>query len=120
MLALPATAGSFLAWNQAVLHWGGRASRLATAPRISAAFEFQRADQPAFNRPLLNPARLPSFTERLGLIAKQVLQYRHMYPLSSDVEQIATNLRDRFMPEVIANAAETQPLGRFPAATSAG
>ena len=118
--ALPATAGSFLAWNQAVLHWGGRASRLATAPRISAAFEFQRADQPAFNRPLLNPARLPSFTERLGLIAKQVLQYRHMYPLSSDVEQIATNLRDRFMPEVIANAAETQPLGRFPAATSAG
>jgi hypothetical protein len=118
--ALPATAGSFLAWNQAVLHWGGRASRLAATPRISAAFEFQRADQPAFNLPLLNPARLPSFTERLGLIAKQVLQYRHMYPLSPDVERIALNLRDRFMPEVVAMAESAQPRGHLPAATSAG
>lgn len=102
--ALPATAGSFLAWNQAVLHWGGRASRLANAPRISAAFEFQRADRPAFNSPLLEPGRLPTFTERLGLIGKQVLQYRHMYPLAPDVEAVATDLRDRFMPEVVANA----------------
>jgi ectoine hydroxylase-related dioxygenase (phytanoyl-CoA dioxygenase family) len=31
--ALPAPAGSLLAWNQAVLHWGGRASRLAEGPR---------------------------------------------------------------------------------------
>ena len=118
--ALPATAGSFLAWNQAVLHWGGRASRLATEPRISVAFEFQRADRPAFNQPLLNPSRLPSFTERLGLIGKQVLQYRHMYPLAPEVEQTATDLRDRFMPEVIANAGGTQPTGRSPAATSVG
>lgn len=118
--ALPATAGSFLAWNQAVLHWGGRASRLASTPRISAAFEFQRADRPAFNQPLLDPSRLPSFTERLGLIGKQALQYRHMYPLTPDVEQTAVDLRDRYMPEVIANAGGTQPLGRFPAATSPG
>lgn len=116
--ALPATAGSFLAWNQAVLHWGGRASRLATEPRISVAFEFQRADRPAFNQPLLDPSRLPSFSERLGLIGKQVLQYRHMYPLAPDVEAIAVDLRDRFMPEVIANAP--QPRGLFPAATSTG
>lgn len=118
--ALPATAGSFLAWNQAVLHWGGRASRLATAPRISAAFEFQRADRPAFNQPLLDPSRIPSFTERLGLIGKQVLQYRHMYPLAPEVERTAVELRDRFMPEVIANAGGGQPSGRRPAATSAG
>ncbi|MET0593184.1 MAG: phytanoyl-CoA dioxygenase family protein, partial [Polyangiaceae bacterium] len=43
--ALPATAGSLLAWNQGVLHWGGRASRLAAGPRSSAAFEFQRGDK---------------------------------------------------------------------------
>src|SRR5688572_8966451 len=77
--ALPATAGSMLAWNQAVLHWGGRASSLAAGPRASAAFEFQRGDKPPFNQPLLDPMRLPPFHERLGLIGKQVLQYQHMY-----------------------------------------
>lgn len=118
--ALPATAGSFLAWNQAVLHWGGRASRLANQPRVSAAFEFQRADRPAFNQPLLDPLRTPSFTERLGLIGKQVLQYRHMYPLAPDIEDVALDLRERFMPEVFANAAGAQPPGRLPAETSAG
>jgi hypothetical protein len=96
--ALPATPGSLLAWNQGVLHWGGRASRLAKAPRASAAFEFQRGDKPPFNQPLLNPARTPPFQERLGLIGKQVLQYQHMYPLAPDVQRIAELLRDRFMP----------------------
>lgn len=96
--ALPATAGSLLAWNQAVLHWGSRGSRLGEAPRISAAFEFQRGDHAPFNSPLLDPGRLPSFTERLGLIGKQVLQYRHMYPLSDDVAAVATTLFDSYMP----------------------
>lgn len=98
--ALPATAGSMLAWNQAVLHWGSRGSRLGTGPRISAAFEFQRADRPAFNNPLLDPHRVPPFSERLGLIGKQVLQYRHMYPLPDDVAAIATTLFEQYMPGV--------------------
>jgi hypothetical protein len=96
--ALPASAGSVLAWNQAVLHWGGRASRQATEPRVSAAFEFQRGDKPAFNTPLLDPRKTPPFRQRLGLIAKQVLQYKHMYPLTADVARLAESLRDRFMP----------------------
>lgn len=98
--AVPATAGSLMAWNQAVLHWGGRGSRMGEAPRISAAFEFQRADRPAFNIPLLDPGRLPTFGERLGLIGKQVLQYRHMYPLGDDLAAIANSLVERFMPQV--------------------
>lgn len=98
--ALPATAGSMLAWNQAVLHWGGRASRLGSSARISAAFEFQRGDRTPFNRPLLDPGRVPPFTERLGLIGKQVLQYRHMYPLAEEVAAIATSLFERYMPGV--------------------
>ncbi len=118
--ALPATAGSFLAWNQAVLHWGSRASRLAKEPRISAAFEFQRADQPAFNQPLLDPYRLPSFNERLGLIGKQVLQYQHMYPLAPDIEAIAVDLRDRFMPEVNAHAMPSQPAQFFQSPATVG
>jgi hypothetical protein len=52
---------------------------------------------------LLDPGRTPTFTERLGLIGKQVLQYRHMYPLSADVEAIATVLAERYMPEVAAS-----------------
>jgi hypothetical protein len=98
--ALPAPAGSLLAWNQGVLHWGGRASRLAEGPRASAAFEFQRGDRVAFNQPLLDPSRTPAFRERLGLIGKQVLQYRHMYPLTADVQRVAELLRDRYMPSV--------------------
>ncbi|OAN34623.1 phytanoyl-CoA dioxygenase family protein [Mycolicibacterium iranicum] len=96
--ALPATAGSLLAWNQAVLHWGSRGSRLGKAARISAAFEFQRGDRAPFNSPLLDPGRVPTFAERLGLIGKQVLQYRHMYPLSDDVAAVATALFDSYMP----------------------
>jgi hypothetical protein len=98
--ALPATGGSMLAWNQAVLHWGGRGSRLGAAPRISAAFEFQRGDCAPFNQPLLDPYRVPTFAERLGLIGKQALQYRHMYPLTDDVAAVATSLYQRFMPGV--------------------
>jgi hypothetical protein len=96
--ALPASAGSMLAWNQAVLHWGGRASSLAPGPRASAAFEFQRGDKPPFNQPLLDPLRVPPFHERLGLIGKQVLQYQHMYPLSAEVQLVAESLRDKYMP----------------------
>jgi hypothetical protein len=96
--ALPATAGSLLAWNQAVLHWGGRASRLAEGPRSSAALEFQRGDKAPFNRPLLDPKRTPGFQQRLGLVGKQVLQYQHMYPLTPDIAAVAEALRTKFMP----------------------
>jgi hypothetical protein len=96
--ALPATAGSALAWNQAILHWGSRASDLGEGPRISAAFEFQRGDRVPFSSPLLDPGRQPSFTERLALIGRQILQYRHMYPLSEDVAAVASSLHQRFMP----------------------
>ncbi len=98
--ALPASAGSVLGWNQAILHWGSRASRLGAAPRTSMAFEFQRGDKPPFNRPLLDPTVTPPFERRLGLIGKQVLQYEHMYPLKPDVADIAKALRNRFMPEL--------------------
>lgn len=111
--ALPATAGSMLAWNQAVLHWGGRASRLGTSARISAAFEFQRGDRVPFNRPLLDPGRVPSFTERLGLIGKQVLQYRHMYPLADEVAAIATSLHERYMPGGTPVATLPAPAPKF-------
>jgi hypothetical protein len=90
--ALPARPGDVLAWNQAVLHWGSKSSPLATESRVSMAVEFQRADVPPMNPPLLKPAQLMPFEQRLKLIAKQVLQYRHMYKVAPDLEQMMMKL----------------------------
>lgn len=87
--ALPAEPGHVLCWNQAVLHWGSRSSQFAQDARISVALEFQRADVPAFNLPLLSLRDLPSFETRLRLIAKQILQYAHIHTLTPAQEQFA-------------------------------
>lgn len=90
--ALPAEPGEFLVWNQAVLHWGSASSRFADAPRISMALEFQRGDVAPFNRPLLDPAAPLPFAARLRLVARQILQYRHMYPLDPAIEALARGI----------------------------
>ncbi len=87
--ALPASPGDFLIWNQAVIHWGGKTSPYATGSRVSMAFEFQRLDVPAFNTPLIKPRAVLSFEQRLKLIAKQILQYKHMYPLDAQTTEWA-------------------------------
>jgi len=90
--ALPVAAGSALGWNQAILHWGGRASQRAPHPRISFACEFQRADVAPYNTPLLDPSETPAFQQRLKLIGKQILQYRHMYGFSESLSEIGEGL----------------------------
>jgi hypothetical protein len=87
--ALPAKPGDFLMWNQAVLHWGGLSSEFADEPRMSMALEFQRGDIPPYGAPLLDHARLPSFGDRVRLIAKQILQYTHMYGVPEKHVQLA-------------------------------
>jgi len=37
---------------------------------------------PVYNSPLTHPLLLHKFQDRLKLVAKQLLQYKHMYPLS--------------------------------------
>lgn len=90
--ALPAKPGDVLIWNQAVLHWGSKSAAHATESRVSMAVEFQRSDVPPMNPPLLKPAALLPFDLRLKLIAKQVLQYRHMYKVAPDLEQMMMKL----------------------------
>jgi hypothetical protein len=90
--ALPAEPGDFFMWNQAVMHWGSRTSFRAEESRVSMAFEFQRSDVPPFNQPLLKPGVPLSFRDRLTLVAKQVLQYRHMYRVDPGIEAVALNL----------------------------
>jgi hypothetical protein len=87
--ALPARPGDFLCWNQALLHWGGEASRFASHARISMALEFQSGEREPFNQPLLPPFVNLDFASRLKLVAKQILQYRHMYPLTERAEALA-------------------------------
>jgi hypothetical protein len=98
--AQPAVAGSVLAWNHGVLHWGGRASRRAAGPRISVACEFQRPSIQALARPLLPADRAPPFTLRLWLMARAILGYRHMATVPKDVAALAQALQSRFYAEV--------------------
>lgn len=90
--ALPATAGTVLCWDHAILHWGGRANPRATQPRASLAMELTRDADPLAPPPLLNPRVPPPFTQRLRLIATQLLAYAHMQALSDELETIAHRL----------------------------
>lgn len=88
--ALPGKPGDVFIWNQALLHWGSRTSPFSQdGARISASVEFQRNDVDPFNLPLMSPNQIPSFEMRLKLIGKQILQYKHMYPLFPDLEAFA-------------------------------
>jgi hypothetical protein len=44
------------------------------------------------NPPLIRPNVLLPFEQRLKLIARQVLQYRHMYKVAPDLEQMMLKL----------------------------
>lgn len=94
--ALPADPGDFLCWNQAILHWGSATSAFAEEPRISMALEFQSGSVPPFNEPLIRDPRELDFALRLQLVAKQILQYRHMYAVDPAVEALARSILPDF------------------------
>jgi hypothetical protein len=87
--ALPGQPGDWFCWNQAVLHWGAQSSPFATNPRMSMALEFQRSDMTPFNTPQLGMLPVLNFESRLRLVAKQILQYQHMYPLPEHMQRFA-------------------------------
>jgi hypothetical protein len=94
--ALPGDPGDAFFWTQHVFHWGSHsAEKHDLPPRMSVAFEYQRTDLPAYNTPLLDPMKLPDFESRLALIAKQVLQYTHMYQFTDDLIAIAEAIKAR-------------------------
>lgn len=90
--ALPGKPGDYFCWNQAVLHWGAQSSPFGGAPRMSMALEFQRADEQPFNEPLIPTLAVLPFTDRLKLCAKQILQYKHMYPLPPAMQSLAQTI----------------------------
>lgn len=91
--ALPAKPGDILFWNHAILHWGAKADKDYPESRISVAFEFQRGDITDMKDMVLDPFTMPSFETRLDLIAKQIIQYLHMYEFSSDMIEFAKSRR---------------------------
>ena len=95
--ALPADPGDVFVWTQHVFHWGSHSADDHDLPaRRSVAFEYQRTDIPAFNSPLLNPQNMPTFEQRLALIAKQTMQYRHMYGFHDKLVALSESILEKY------------------------
>jgi hypothetical protein len=90
--ALPGKSGSVLIWNQAVWHWGSKTSSRVIEPRISVSVEFQSRKTLPYNKPISNPLLFPTYNDRISLIAKQILQYQHMYPLDESIKNLANEI----------------------------
>ena len=99
MRALPAEAGDVLVWTQHLFHRGSHSADMHDLPpRMSVSFEYQRWDTPALKEPLLDPTIVPTFEQRLALISKQVMQYRHMYGYHQDLTTFAEEIAKKYEP----------------------
>ena len=96
--ALPASAGTALGWSARLLHWGSRTSVWTQTPRISVAFEFQSHDFSS-GAPFVLPPTIPPFSLRLGLVARQLLQYRHFVHLTEEMESVCRYLANKHLPQ---------------------
>ena len=84
-IAVPAAAGTAIAWDANVAHWGGTCDPSFDAPRISMSFTLWTNRRIALDRPVL-PPRL-TFSQRLDLIAEQFEIYgeRELDPLGKEM-----------------------------------
>lgn len=89
--AIPATAGTALAWNHQILHWGGRSSTRARHPRISIALEFCRGGYDD-GRGFLERHNIPTFAERLSIIGRQILRYQRLGGLDRGLVRLAKEI----------------------------
>jgi hypothetical protein len=79
--ALPAPAGSMVAWNHSIIHWGGRASSRAANPRCSIALMFRRLEEGPANSAWIRLHEMPSFQKRLGLVGHYVRVYPNRFAI---------------------------------------
>jgi hypothetical protein len=94
--ALPARAGSMLGWDHNLIHWGSM-SHGSTTPRVSIGVEFlaTHVTPSDYERPLLDSASLPTFPQRLHMIAKGILEYKKFEPLMVRYGELAERLMSR-------------------------
>jgi hypothetical protein len=93
--AVPAAAGSVLGWDFQVIHWSSLAGD-PEAPRVSLAVEaFGEAITPTTSElPLLDPAVLPTFEERLQAIARSLVSYDRFEPAMRSFRALAWRILD--------------------------
>ncbi|HKG46744.1 MAG TPA: phytanoyl-CoA dioxygenase family protein [Pyrinomonadaceae bacterium] len=93
--ALPAGPGSFLAWPNDTIHWGGMYLRGRQA-RIALSFHFASADFENVDSSLrdsMSIARpLPRFEERLRWVSQSMLRFRGRDPLLERFAPVAHRL----------------------------
>ncbi|MBI5494177.1 MAG: phytanoyl-CoA dioxygenase family protein [Deltaproteobacteria bacterium] len=65
--ALPAAAGTVMAWDPALLHWGGVATGLGAAARVAVSLEFVRAPADGVTTWM---GEVPGWEERLALFKR--------------------------------------------------
>jgi hypothetical protein len=82
-------AGSVLAWNQYVLHWGGAASKWAHGPRMSMGIYVQAGDVPLFSEKPVDFEQPLPFDKRLSLIASNMLLYQHEHRFPPELVEVA-------------------------------
>lgn len=95
---LPGKRGSFFCWDSCLLHWGGSSSARATEPRISLVMEYQKKSVAA-KKPIMPLVRstdwVPSFEDRIKLLATQLHFYFERHGIDEDWKLLALEL----MPE---------------------
>src|SRR5690606_20624279 len=81
--AAPIAAGTALAWNANVLHWGGRCAEDAPAARVSCSFSLARADalddRYGWGGAIVSPSTLTPL-DRVDLVASQIDTYGEGQP----------------------------------------
>jgi hypothetical protein len=105
--AIPTRKGTVLGFTEALLHWGGRSSDKALHPSMTLSFVCQRGDASPYETPLLSPFALPSFKERLGLIAQNVNRFREEANPSPELIPVCESLTNLAQP-----IQETNGFGR--------
>ncbi len=95
--ALLASPGDVYIWNHEVFHWGARAAyRPGGEPRISLSYEYAAKDTEHIKPPILDPKLVPSYDERVKLVAMQILQYSHMTNFPKAVLDFALKHKEYF------------------------
>lgn len=102
--AVPAAPGDILIWTGRAVHWGGRSSQHARAPRLSIAWEFQRQSAAPLEGFLMERYPDIPFETRLGLIARQMVFYRQRQNGSYLWERIIEEFGARYPIEELATA----------------
>jgi hypothetical protein len=96
-MALLASPGDVYIWNHEVYHWGARAAyRPGGEPRISLSYEYAATDTAHIKLPILDPQKVPSYEERVKLVAMQILQYTHMTNFPKNVMDFALTNKEYF------------------------